>query len=95
MVNLLGLADPISSLRCSAKGCQVDADWGLLWNNPKIHTPQRRKVWLACDEHREQLDHFLSMRGFLKDTVPVADLEQAVPVDEDSIPQPLGDRDKQ
>ena len=40
---------------CSAKGCQADAVWALLWNNPKIHTPDRRKTWLACDEHRESL----------------------------------------
>ena len=28
---------------CSAKGCQADAVWDLQWNNPKIHTPERRK----------------------------------------------------
>ena len=75
MFDILGIADPIDSLICSAKGCKFEAQWGLLWNNPKIHTPQRRKVWLACDGHREQLEHFLSMRGFLKDTVAVSALE--------------------
>ena len=40
---------------CSAKGCQADAAWSLLWNNPKLHTPERRKTWLACDEHRASL----------------------------------------
>jgi hypothetical protein len=58
-------------LVCSAKGCQEPARWTLLWNNPKIHTPDRRKEWLACDEHRESLSSFLGMRGFLKDTRPV------------------------
>ncbi len=37
--------------------------WELLWNNPKLHTPERRKVWLACDEHRESLSDFLGARA--------------------------------
>jgi len=48
--------------------------WALLWNNPKLHTPDRRKTWLACEEHRVSLSYFLSVRGFLKDTVPVSQL---------------------
>ena len=69
-------ADPVDSDRlvCSARGCSVDAAWGLLWNNPKIHTPERRKVWLACDEHLAYLPEYLGVRSFLKDTVPVAEL---------------------
>jgi hypothetical protein len=55
---------------CSAKGCQSPAAWQLLWNNPKIHTPERRKVWLACDDHRTSLEEFLGARQFLKQTVP-------------------------
>ncbi|TYK45314.1 hypothetical protein [Actinomadura decatromicini] len=62
-------------MQCSAKGCRADAVWALRWNNPKIHTPDRRKVWLACDEHRESLSAFLGRRDFLKDVVPVADLD--------------------
>lgn len=54
---------------CSAKGCQTDAVHALLWNNPKIHTPERRKVWLACAEHREHLTTFLGARGFLQEVV--------------------------
>ena len=54
---------------CSAKGCQAPASWQLLWNNPKLHTPERRKVWLACDEHRESLSQFLASRQFLQDVV--------------------------
>jgi hypothetical protein len=53
-------------LVCSAKGCRRPATWALLWNNPKIHTPERRKTWLACDEHRDSLSDFLDRRGFLK-----------------------------
>lgn len=59
---------------CSARACRRPAVWGLRWNNPKLHTPERRKVWTACDEHRESLENFLSLRGFLRDTLPVADL---------------------
>lgn len=55
---------------CSAKDCRAEATWELRWNNPKIHTPDRRKVWLACEDHKEHLAHFLGSRGFLKDTVP-------------------------
>ena len=55
--------------RCSARGCQADATWALLWNNPKLHTPERRKTWLACDEHRTSRSDFLGARGFLKDVV--------------------------
>ncbi|MFB7497767.1 hypothetical protein ACFC09_24305 [Streptomyces sp. NPDC056161] len=58
-----------ASPRCSAKGCPADAVWVLAWNNPKIHTPERRKTWLACEEHREHLSQFLGVRGFLKDVV--------------------------
>ncbi len=75
MIDLLATPDPVDSLICSGKGCRADAAWGLLWNNPKIHTPQRRKVWLACDDHLDHLNTFLSARGFLKDVVPVSELE--------------------
>ena len=54
---------------CSAKGCQAAAVWELRWNNPRLHTPDRRKVWLACDEHLESLRSFLGSRGFIKDVV--------------------------
>jgi hypothetical protein len=57
------------TLVCSAKGCTAPASWRLLWNNPKLHTPDRRKEWLACDDHRDSLGQFLGARGFLKETV--------------------------
>lgn len=52
---------------CSAKGCAAAAVWELGWNNPKLHTPERRKIWLACDDHRSSLGDFLTARGFLRD----------------------------
>jgi hypothetical protein len=58
-----------SAAVCSAKGCREAAVWVLAWNNPKVHTPERRKTWVACEEHREHLSQFLGVRGFLKDVV--------------------------
>jgi hypothetical protein len=58
-------------LVCSAKGCRAPATWELHWNNPKLHPPDRRKTWLACDQHRGTLGGFLEARGFLRETVPV------------------------
>ena len=52
---------------CSAKGCSVTAVYDLRWNNPKLHTPDRRKSWLACEEHRTTLGDFLQARGFLRE----------------------------
>jgi hypothetical protein len=59
---------------CSAKGCRVNAAYALLWNNPKLHAPERRKTWLACENHADSLSDFLSKRGFLKDAVLVSEL---------------------
>ncbi|HEV7825014.1 MAG TPA: hypothetical protein VGP02_08920 [Mycobacteriales bacterium] len=55
---------------CSARGCRDDATWALAWNNPRLHTPDRRKTWLACDAHRESLSEFLTVRGFLREVTP-------------------------
>jgi len=66
--------DPVDELVCSARGCGAEAAWGLLWNNPKLHTANRRKVWLACSDHREHLEQFLGARDFLRGTVPVSEL---------------------
>jgi hypothetical protein len=60
-----------SQLICSRKGCRAPARWQLSWNNPKLHDPDRRKIWLACDEHRAHLADFLAARGFLRDTTPL------------------------
>ena len=56
---------------CSAKGCRAAASWTVVWNNPKLHTPERRKHWLACDEHRRLAD-FLDLRGVLIGVEPFA-----------------------
>ena len=56
---------------CSARDCREPARWAVQWNNPKLHPPERRKTWAACDEHRESLAHFLDRRGFLREVEPL------------------------
>ncbi|MEV4183511.1 hypothetical protein AB0J28_18980 [Streptosporangium canum] len=51
---------------CSAKGCRAAASYAVIWNNPRIHPPEREKVWVACEEHRQSLADFLDVRGFLR-----------------------------
>lgn len=66
----------MSELVCSAKACRAVAVHALLWNNPSIHTATRNKVWLACDEHRDFLSEFLSLRGFLRSVVSVDEIPE-------------------
>nr|WP_211290998.1 hypothetical protein [Kineococcus xinjiangensis] len=66
--------EPPSDLVCSARGCRAHADFGLRWNNPSLHTPERRKTWLACTAHRQHLSDFLTLRGFLRETVAAEQL---------------------
>ncbi|NNG41082.1 hypothetical protein HJ588_17625 [Flexivirga sp. ID2601S] len=60
--------------QCSAKGCRRDAAYAILWRNPKIHDEDRRKTWLACEEHRASLSDFLSLRAFPMEVVPIAEV---------------------
>jgi hypothetical protein len=57
-------------IQCSAKGCRAPATWALRWNNPKLHTADYRKTWLACEGHRGHLSSFLELRGFLREVAP-------------------------
>jgi len=81
--------DAIHEPVCRARGCGAEAQWGLLWNNPRLHTPERRKVWLACAEHRTTLEEYLSTRGLHRSTVPVSELRVAAD-DEPSAGSVLG-----
>lgn len=71
--------DELGDLVCSARGCTAAAVNDLRWNNAKIHTPERRKHWLACEEHTASLSAFLSARGMLREVVPLE--ESATPRD--------------
>jgi hypothetical protein len=58
-------------IRCSRAGCRDDASWNVNWRNPRIHSEDRVKVWLACDEHRDFLRDYLDTRGFPVSVTPV------------------------
>lgn len=68
---------------CSRAGCTADAKWNVNWRNPKIHGPERVKVWLACDEHREYLSEYLAARDFPVQVTPLVE-----PIDR--LPAPSG-----
>jgi hypothetical protein len=57
------MAEP---LVCSAKGCGATASYAVVWNNPKIHPPEREKTWMACEEHRQSLADYLAARTLLR-----------------------------
>lgn len=64
---------------CSAKDCRQPARHVLVWNNPKVHTADREKTWVACDAHRQSLGDYLDVRGFLKRIDPLTDASTAGP----------------
>jgi hypothetical protein len=51
-------------LTCSRAGCRESATFRIEWRNPKLHTVDRVKAWLACDEHVDYLSEFLGAREF-------------------------------
>lgn len=61
-------------LVCSAKGCRSVAARAVVWRNPRLHTADRRKVWLACPDHEQHLSDFVAMRGFLLEVIDVDEL---------------------
>jgi hypothetical protein len=71
-----------AAVQCSSAGCTADASWRVNWRNPRIHTPDRVKVWLACDAHRTTLADYLATRGF---PVVVSALDSAVEVVPDAV----------
>jgi hypothetical protein len=56
---------------CSRAGCRARPTVRIVWRNPRIHTPDRRKIWLACDEHAAYLHAFLVARDFPVDIEPM------------------------
>jgi hypothetical protein len=65
-MDVRGRQDADETVVCSAKGCRAPAEHVLVWNNPKVHTPDREKTWVACDDHRRSLSDHLDVRGFLR-----------------------------
>lgn len=64
---------------CSRAGCQEAAAWNINWRNPRIHTIDRVKVWLACDEHRDYLRDYLGARDFPVLVTPLGESVGVVP----------------
>ncbi len=58
------IGEEIDGTVCSRAGCRAAARWVVVWRNPRIHTPDRRKQWTACDEHVEYLRGYLAARDF-------------------------------
>ncbi|HEV7955875.1 MAG: hypothetical protein JWL94_1674 [Microbacteriaceae bacterium] len=59
-----GLDDPGRPPTCSRASCRTAALWNVNWRNPRIHSPDRVKVWLACAEHVDYLRDYLAARDF-------------------------------
>lgn len=49
---------------CSRAACRNRATHQVVWRNPRIHAEDRRKVWLACDDHVGFLSEYLRAREF-------------------------------
>jgi hypothetical protein len=62
---------------CSRAECREPATWRIDWRNPRIHTGDRFKTWLACDEHVEYLRGFLASRSFPVSVAPFAATDAA------------------
>ena len=72
-----GRPDSPLEVRCSAKACRSAAVHAVVWRNSKLHQSGRRKVWLACEQHRASLSDFVDRRGFLIEVVGVDELTAA------------------
>ena len=64
-------APEIRAVTCSRAGCRVGASWNVNWRNPRIHGPERVKVWLACEAHRDWLRDYLASRDFPVEVTPL------------------------
>ena len=76
---MIGFPAADSAPTCSRAGCREPASWNVNWRNPRIHTPDRVKIWLACDEHRDYLNDYLAARDFPVVTTPLAEQVDRVP----------------
>ena len=76
----LGLApDEHLDTICSRAGCRTAAAWSVNWRNPRIHSADRVKVWLACDEHADYLRDYLDARDFPVLVTPLGTAVDRVP----------------
>jgi hypothetical protein len=57
----------------------VPATTTVNWRNPRIHSADRVKVWLACDEHAHFLHDYLAARDFPVVVAPLGTVIECVP----------------
>ncbi|MBT2515872.1 hypothetical protein [Agromyces sp. ISL-38] len=79
-----GLGGPggeLAKATCSRAGCREAATWRIEWRNPRIHTGDRSKTWLACEEHVGYLRDFLEARSFPVEVGPFEASETSVEID--------------
>lgn len=67
-------------ISCSRAGCEADARYRIEWRNPRIHSADRVKIWLACDEHLDFLLGFLANRDFPLRVRDIGDAVDAGPL---------------
>nr|BFF11520.1 hypothetical protein GCM10025699_28230 [Microbacterium flavescens] len=67
----LDLPEPVAPATCSRAGRRADAAWRIDWRNPRIHSADRTKTWVACDAHRDYLREFLAARDFPVEVGPL------------------------
>jgi len=71
--------EPVADATCSRAGCRAPARWRIDWRNPRIHSVDRTKTWVACDEHRDYLHEFLAAREFPVAVSPLASAPTEAP----------------
>lgn len=69
---MIGLGGALDSKSCSRAGCRESPSWRLDWRNPRIHSADRVKTWLACGDHVDYLREFLAARDFPLSVSPLA-----------------------
>ena len=74
---MIGLGPIDGPAECSRAGCRADARWIVEWRNPRIHSPERKKLWSACDEHVTYLRDFLAARDFPVSVRPIETAAQS------------------
>lgn len=76
---MIGLGDAELEPSCSRAECRTVAVWNVNWRNPRIHGPERVKVWLACEAHRDFLRDYLASRDFPVLVTPIGQPVTRVP----------------
>ena len=75
----LGGGPGVAEVQCSRASCGAAASWNVNWRNPRIHSVDRVKIWLACPEHGDYLRDYLATRGFPVIVMPFGETVAEVP----------------